>query len=254
MDDEAKIGALMVKRYELQQQLNATGKETVRYREIEAEIEKNATQVLELNSKVKGEQAKAQEEIVKLADEYANAIMEEGDAIDANNQKLKEQAQAQRMAADEAGRMADEQSRAAAAAGAAASAMAPFRGGDQFNDASDETLRGIISKNKAAANRVRNDITKVTPFGNLGTMEASRLEYEAQNAQSVLDARNKLRSNVRAGGVDYARQQYQGDPLMFDQMLQRWVQDTRSQMEISKDANQLLKDLNDRLLKAGFGK
>jgi hypothetical protein len=32
------------------------------------------------------------------------------------------------------------------------------------------------------------------------------------------------------------------------------VQDTRSQMEISKDGNQLLKDLNDRLLKAGFGK
>ena len=132
--------------------------------------------------------------------------------------------------------------------------MGTVRGGAQFNDASDETLKTIISRNRAQARDVTNPALYGPAQARENQMEAARLSFEADNAQQVLDARASLQANVRMGGVDYARSQYQGDPLMFDQMLQRWVTDTRTQAEIARESNTLLTDLNTRLLKMGFSK
>jgi hypothetical protein len=251
---EEKYTALMDERFALAQRIENMAEGSVARKKAEAEQEKLTGEIEKARLAVTEQKRKEDEEIAKLADEYADTILEEGAAIDRNNTLLRESADLTARTAQEARLAADAREREAAATIRAVSAMAPFRGGDQLNDASDETLRGIISRNRAEAQRQRSDISKMTPFGNLGSMEAARLEQEAQNAQSVLDARNSLRRNVSIGGLDYARNQYRGDPLMFDQMVQRWVTDTRSQMEIAKDGNQLLKDLNDRLLKAGFGK
>jgi hypothetical protein len=84
--------------------------------------------------------------------------------------------------------------------------------------------------------------------------EASRLRFEAQNAQSILDAREELRRNVRLMGVEGARMQFRGDPIVFESMVQRFVEDTRSTQEIQRENGRQLSDINQRLLKAGFGK
>lgn len=252
--DEEKVRLLSERALEIGKQQAALDENSTQWKTLQLEKLKLLEQMEDATAQHAEKKKKAYEGIAKLADEYADAIIEEGIEIENNNRLMREQADAAARTAQETRNAAEAQEHMAAATMKAVSAMAPLRGGSQFNEASDETLRAIVSKNRAQAERLRGDVSRMTPFGNLGSMEAARLEQEARNAESVLDARNQLRRSVKAFGVEGARQSYSGDPLMFDQVVQRWVQDSRSNFEVAKEGNQLLKDLNDRLLKAGFGK
>lgn len=130
-----------------------------------------------------------------------------------------------------------------------------FRGGATFNEQSDETLREIIRRNQEQASRLQAEMIGQPQFvASLNLGEASRLRFEAQNAQAILDAREELRRNVRTMGVEGARQTFRGDPIVFESMVQRFVEDTRSTQEIQRENGRQLTDINQRLLKAGFGK
>lgn len=130
-----------------------------------------------------------------------------------------------------------------------------FRGGATFNEQSDETLREIIRRNQEQASRLQAEgIGQPQLVASLNLGEASRLRFEAQNAQAILDAREELRRNVRLMGVEGARQTFRGDPIVFESMVQRFVEDTRSTQEIQRENGRQLTDINQRLLKAGFGK
>jgi hypothetical protein len=130
-----------------------------------------------------------------------------------------------------------------------------FRGGATFNEQSDETLREIIRRNQEQASRLQAEGIGQPQFvASLNLGEASRLRFEAQNAQAILDAREELRRNVRMMGVEGARQTFRGDPIVFESMVQRFVEDTRSTQEIQRENGRQLTDINQRLLKAGFGK
>jgi hypothetical protein len=227
----------------------------VRYKELEAEREKVIGQVTEANLKSNENIRKEREEIAKLADDYANAIMEEGEAIDRANELLREQARLADKVAESISDAADAQDGVTEAVNRTVSAMAPLRGGDQFNDASDEALRSVASRNRQRARDITNPaIVGSFTQATLNKGEAARLNFEAQNAENIVASRQQLRRSVGAFGVEGARSQYQGDPLMFDQLVQRFVQDTRTNQEIAREQNQFLRDLNDRLGKRGFTK
>jgi hypothetical protein len=42
--------------------------------------------------------------------------------------------------------------------------------------------------------------------------------------------------------------------MIFESMVQRFVEDTRSTADVQRENNKQLTDINQRLLKAGFGK
>jgi hypothetical protein len=116
-------------------------------------------------------------------------------------------------------------------------------------------LREIIRRNQEQASRLQAETIGQPQFvASLNVGEASRLRFEAQNAQAILDAREELRRNVRLMGVEGARQSFRGDPVVFESMVQRFVEDTRSTQEIQRENGRQLNDINQRLLKAGFGK
>ena len=97
--------------------------------------------------------------------------------------------------------------------------LAGIRGGNQFNEASTDTLKDVARKDRARAAELLNP---ALTQGNIGTqIEAARLNLEAQNAERIIGQRGKLMGAYQSGGIEAARRSYQGDPLLFDQVMQR---------------------------------
>lgn len=99
-----------------------------------------------------------------------------------------------------------------------------IQGGKQFNDASDATLGEISRRNRSRAAMLRTGETGVNPGGgpSIGTsLESARLDAEAINAEQELKFRRNFRQTLQMGGVEAARQAFQGDPLQFDRVLQQ---------------------------------
>lgn len=134
-----------------------------------------------------------------------------------------------------------------------------IRGGSAFNDASTATLREILSRNEAAAVEAERQArtAMADPFGAVrGTAlgEAARLRAENQNIAKILAQRSEVDYLVKSFGMERARSSFSGDPLIFESLVQRFVEDTRSTADVQRENNQQLSDINQRLLKAGFGK
>jgi len=97
--------------------------------------------------------------------------------------------------------------------------LAGIRGGGQFNEASTDTLKDVARKDRARAAALLNP---ALGQGNIGTqIEAARLNLEAQNAEGIVGSRGRLMGAYKSGGIESARRSYQGDPLLFDQVMQR---------------------------------
>jgi len=99
-------------------------------------------------------------------------------------------------------------------------AIAGIMGGSRFNEASDETLAEVSRRNRAEAQRIKGD-----PFNRgIGqSLEASRLESEAMNAERELSFRRKIRQDFSIGGEAMARKNFQGDPLQFERIYAQLV-------------------------------
>lgn len=130
--------------------------------------------------------------------------------------------------------------------------MATVRGGNQFNDMSDAALASIVSRNRSQAADVTNAALYGPAQAQANKMEAARLQFEADNAQSVLNSRASLRQNVSLYGVEGARDRFTGDPAQFDSLVQQWVSDTRTQSEILRSAVTAITDINARLSNVGL--
>jgi hypothetical protein len=97
--------------------------------------------------------------------------------------------------------------------------MAGIRGGNQFNEASTATLQDVAQRDRAQAAKLLNPAFGP---GNFGTqIEAGRLNLEAQNAERIVADRQKLGRAYQTGGVEAARRAFQGDPLLFDKVMQQ---------------------------------
>lgn len=99
-----------------------------------------------------------------------------------------------------------------------------IRGGEQFNEASDESLAEVVRRNRQQAQQLAY-AARVNMFVGSqevgSSTEAARLELEARNAENELRFRRNFRSNLRRGGVEAARRSFEGDPLQFDRILQQ---------------------------------
>lgn len=298
-NDEMRFTALLERRYQLEEEIERVGKNTVRAIELQGEVERVNQR---LREEINKDRKEAEKEVEKRADDHIKAMdrqitlqrqleqlkrdalpideqirivtkeieqitkqikkakedgvdetVLENDVLERTLHLTKLRVEAEKEAADQAERAAK------AAAGRRTEEekmriMAPIRGGRQFNDLSDEALREIIRRNEQQAR----DITNPALFGiaqaGFNVEEASRLRFEAQNAQNILQSREDLRRDVRLMGVEGARMSFRGDPTQFDALVQRFVQDTRTNQDIARETNQSLADINARLLRAGFSK
>lgn len=116
-------------------------------------------------------------------------------------------------------------------------AIAGIRGGTAFNDASTEALGEVARRNRQRAADLRNPALGVVGIGQ--DLEAGRLQAEAMNAEREISLRSKLRQNVELLGVEGARRQFSGDPLLFDRLVQQFT----GQMEKADVTNKLLEEI-----------
>lgn len=170
-------------------------------------------------------------ELLELAAKIAKAKREGGDtlALEVEQQKVsnelekikleiinKQKKSKEELAAIEKQRLEGEKNALASIVG--------IQGGKQFNDASDATLGEISRRNRSRAAMLRAGETGVNPGGgpSIGTsLESARLDAEAINAEQELKFRRNFRQTLQMGGVEAARQAFQGDPLQFDRVLQQ---------------------------------
>lgn len=97
--------------------------------------------------------------------------------------------------------------------------IAGIRTSAQFGNASEQELKELLRRDRAAADRLKNP---ALTHANLGTqMETARLEVEAQNVAREINLRDTTRGNIGRYGMEGARRMFQGDPLAFDRFVQQ---------------------------------
>lgn len=117
---------------------------------------------------------------------------------------------------------------------------------DRMN-ASDEELKEQVRRNRKAERESRNfALNPKDQSGLAGALNAAWFSSIAMLAEQELARRSQFRSNL-ARGEDFARQQFNGDPLQFDELVQRYTQGLDKQDK----TNDLLKRINDKL--SGYG-
>ena len=124
-------------------------------------------------------------------------------------------------------------------------AMVGIRGGNQFNEASDASLREVARRNRTQAQMLQTDPSNV---GILQSLEVARLILEAVNAEKELAFRTGIRLDFRRGGEQTARRNFSGDPLAFDQVFQQIVKG----QTVAEQSNQSLKNIEDALTRRGI--
>ena len=80
-------------------------------------------------------------------------------------------------------------------------------------------------------------------------MDIARLQQERANAQQELAFRRTTKRDYEIGGEDYARSRFQGNPLLFDDILAR----LRGNWDKQDETNDLLKKQK-LTLEAGFAR
>ncbi len=123
--------------------------------------------------------------------------------------------------------------------------------------ASDEELRAFIKKTRdriAAIDTAPLSLAEQVSGGFGRRFEKIPLTADLSKAEQELALRQSLRRDFELGGESLARRNFQGDPLAFDSLFQRFVEDSRSSQEIAKEQTTQLKDLNSRLARVGFTK
>jgi len=280
-EEIARVGEKTVKGIELQGQLEKTRAEIIaenrkdqekQAKENEAALDAEFKAIDETLAardklkKLKFDALSAAEQEVILAREMAalekefRQVKADGlETTDVEIQLLEKGNQLAKVRADIARETADQTERAVQAEVQKNRVLGPIRGGATFNDASTATLREILSRNEAAAveaeRRARGAMAD--PFGAVRGFElgeAARLRSENENIRKILAQRSELEYSVRTFGLERARSAFAGDPMIFESMVQRFVEDTRSTADVQRENNKQLTDINQRLLKAGFGK
>lgn len=154
-------------------------------------------------------------------------------------------------AADAAQKEADALAKAADAADRKARSLNAngYGGGSQYGEASDATLQQIIQSNRRDLVNINTDPS----MQNLASDYAKAYDQgRIDAAQKELDFRSKLRTDASAGGEDYARSQFQGDPLQFEKIYQQIVGTAGGGLGVNQQAQQAVIDIA-QLLKTNFG-
>lgn len=120
-----------------------------------------------------------------------------------------------------------------------------FATSDTFKNASPKTLAEVIRREKQ-------NLQFLTPaYGQFGIgADLSRMQIQSRlnAAQKEQDFRNKLGANFALGGEDFARRQFQGDPLAFDKLRDQLI---KGQSVAEKSADSL-KNIEEALTRRGI--
>lgn len=116
------------------------------------------------------------------------------------------------------------------------------RGFSQYENASDAALRDLIAKNETLIADWEMKL-RLSPNDLTTRMDLGRIQQESENARQELAFREGLRRDLAVGGEELARRNFKGDPLQFDEVLQR----VTGQWDRQDEANDILRDIKTSL-------
>lgn len=115
---------------------------------------------------------------------------------------------------------------------------------DDVQNASDATLREI-------ARRKQGNLQSLGPAAGSLAFDDNyfvriQLQNEINQVKAELAMRDNLRGSIQRSGIDVARRSFNGDPLVFDKLVQQFVQDSRTAADINRENNKLLSEIRDK--------
>lgn len=117
------------------------------------------------------------------------------------------------------------------------------RGKEQFKDSDEDSLRELIRRNEENIRRqefrkqLAGPLDVAVSF--ITQADIARMQLENENLRQELADRTTLRRDFQLGGVTRARRNFKGDPLLFEEALQR----AQGQWDKQDEANQLLREI-----------
>ena len=211
-----KIAALQENYNRLAAEAAALPKETVAAKEKQIEVE-NALFSLQ---KEQNKQAEEERQAIYEFDKgRPSTALSEIQSTQAVRDTTSEWADEQERVADAAAETAKSLQESAAAAEKTRFG-GPLGGGTDFATASDETLQEIARRSRTEAQDIqRRNLANSTPGGNWYSLALA--QSRARAAEDELDFRTQQRTNVRVFGESGARRMFTGDPLMFEEVLNK---------------------------------
>lgn len=120
------------------------------------------------------------------------------------------------------------------------------RGFNQFKQASEEALQALIDQSKSQIQRIKESLfTQGALDSFTGRLDIARLQQEIANARQELEFRQSLQRDLALGGEDFARRNFRGDALAFDEVLQRVAGNWSRQDETNQQLQTLNRQLRD---------
>jgi hypothetical protein len=112
---------------------------------------------------------------------------------------------------------------------------------EDIQQANDQALQDKIRRNNGALLTLRQNPGSAFNIGD--GFNILKLENENKRLQSELDLRNGLRNDISFMGVEGARRQFKGDPLIFDKLVEQFSNRT----DEAKETNDLLRDIRSHM-------
>jgi hypothetical protein len=248
-DDETKINLLLQEQVTLINKQLAAGKETAEGVALQLEIERNRAEIAKADESLQKQITATKAEQAKIADEIAEAeriAKEEKGRQLALGQELYdvERARTQELKA-QAAELEKQERRLSTMVHLAG--MLRGRTGEQLNEASLPALQELLRQNQAQVAAQQSRMPMLSGVGALITQaDIARLQVEIEAIKREVDFRTSLQRDFDRGGEALARRNFQGDPLLFDRVLQQLVADNRDAGKIASENNRLLSDIRDQ--------
>jgi hypothetical protein len=248
-DDETKINLLLQEQVTLINKQLAAGKETAEGVALQLEIERNRAEIAKADESLQKQITATKAEQAKIADEIAEAeriAKEEKGRQLALGQELYdvERARTQELKA-QAAELEKQERRLSTMVHLAG--MLRGRTGEQLNEASLPALQELLRQNQAQVAAQQSRLPAMNGVGALITQaDIARLQVEIEAIKREVDFRTSLQRDFDRGGEALARRNFQGDPLLFDRVLQQLVADNRDAAQINSDNNRLLTDIRNQ--------
>jgi len=240
--DEEKINQLLADQVVLLQKQNEVGATTAEGVKLQVEIEKNRAQIGEVNDRILKSQA---DSAAKVKDSAVTIKSVESARVDTAEELADA---AEREAAAKAKQVEIETTlkrlNDAQYADAINFMTASRLDRQQVQTASPETLKEIARRKQA-------NLTSLGAGGGGLSFDDNyftriQLQNEINQVKAELATRTTIQRNVQNLGIEGARKAFNGDPLVFDKLVQQFVQDSRTNQDLAREQVALLKRIDDR--------
>jgi len=259
--DESKILWLYAKQADAKRKVEQAGTNELKVLEAKTELEKINADVAKETQRAKekavADGLKSQAETAKKVEEELTTFF---DSVESGAKRIKETEEARVKVAKELAEQAEKEAAEKAKQLEVEMRLKELNDKSYADTVAAMSLSGLSSRDvQSASDATLQEIAR-RKQGNLTSLGAAggslafddnyftriQLQNEINQVKAELATRSNLRQSVAQQGIDGARRTFNGDPLVFDRLVQQFVQDSRSSQDLQAKTLSVLERMDQR--------